>query len=94
MSYREVYFALREIATSARRDRLPGPLARSLIDTAYKLLDLCQHDERCAARFAAMVLSGPTNLRHSTGQLPEKTAKACWRLISLLEYLASFDGRQ
>ena len=92
MSYRELYFALREIATSARRDRLPGPLARSLIDTAYKLLDLCQRDERCAARFAAMVLSGPTNLRHSTGQLPKKTAEACWRLISLLEYLS--NGRQ
>ena len=42
-------------------------------------------------RFATMVLAGPNNLRVTTGQLPEPVASACWRLIRLLEYLASLD---
>ena len=32
------------------------------------------------------MLAGPTNLRATTGHLPEPVASACWRLIGLLEY--------
>ncbi len=38
-------------------------------------------------RFAALVLSGPTNLWAMTGQLSELVCEACWRLIKLLEYI-------
>ena len=40
-------------------------------------------------RFAAGMLAGPTNLRATTGQLPEPVASACWMLIRLLEYHSS-----
>jgi len=35
--------------------------------------------------FASKVLSGPTDLRIVTGQLPGETAEACWRFVTLLE---------
>ena len=67
----------------------------TMIDIARKSLELWRRDERAAMRFATMVLAGPTNLRETTGQLSEPVALACWRLIRLLEYLASLDdGRE
>ena len=41
--------------------------------------------------FTAMVLAGPTNLRGTTGQLIEPVASACWRLLELVEYLATLN---
>jgi len=35
--------------------------------------------------FTSKVLSGPTDLRIVTGQLPGETAEACWRFVTLLE---------
>jgi len=35
--------------------------------------------------FASGVLSGPTDLRIVTAELPKHTAQACWRLLDLLE---------
>lgn len=91
----ELYCAMHEVGYCARRNRIPGPLARTMIDIAQKSLDLWRRDEGAAMRFAAMVLSGPTNLRKTTGQLPEPARSACWRLIGLLEYVASLgDGRK
>ena len=87
----ELYFAMLEVGHCARRHKIPGPLAHTLIDIAHKSLELWRRDERAARRFAAMVLAGPTNLRETTGQLPESVAIACWRLIGLLEYLASLS---
>jgi hypothetical protein len=87
----ELYFAMLEVGHCARRHKIPGPLAHTMIDVAQKSLELWRQDERAAMRFAAMVLAGPTNLRETTGQLPELVAEACWRLIGLLEYLASLD---
>ena len=42
--------------------------------------------------FGSGVLSGPTDLRIVTAELPEHTAQACWRLLDLLESIT--DGRQ
>ena len=92
MLYEELYFTILDVETQARREKVPGPLARSLIDTAHKMIDVWQRDERAASRFAAMVLLGPTSLRETAGRLPPDTAHACWRLIALLEYLS--NGRQ
>ena len=69
------------------------PLAHTMIDIAQKSLELWRQDEKTAMRFAAGMLAGPTNLRATTGQLPEPVASACWRLVRLLEYLSS-NGRQ
>ena len=91
----ELYPAMLEVGHCAHRHKIPGPLAHTMVDTAQKSLELWQRDERAAMRFAAMLLSGPTNLRVTTGQLPEPVASACWRLIRLLEYMASlYDGRK
>ena len=62
-----------------------------MIDIAQKSLELWRRDERAAMCFATGVLSGPTNLRETTGQLPEPVASACWRLLGLLEYMATLD---
>ena len=75
------------------RHKIPGPLAHTMIDIVQKSLELWQQDERAAIRFAAGMLAGPTNLRATTGQLPEPVPFACWRLVRLLEYLSS-SGRQ
>ena len=84
-----LHSALVDVACAAQRDKIPD-LARSMLGTAHKILDQCQRDERAAGRFATLVLSGQTNhLREMTGQLPENTARAFWRLISLLEYLSN-----
>ena len=87
----ELYSVMVEVGYCARRNKIPGPLAHTMIDGAYKSLDLWRRDERASMQFASMVLSGPTNLRVTTGQLPEPARTACWRLIGLLEYMASLD---
>ena len=84
-----LHAALLDVASAARREKVPGDLARTMVGTAHTMLDLFQRDERAAGRFATGVLSGQTNLRETTGQLPENTARACWRLIRLLEYLSN-----
>ena len=90
----ELFCTMVAVGDCARRNKLPGPLARTLIDTAQKSLDLWRRDERAAFRFALMVLSGLTDLRVSTGQLPEATQSTSWRLVRLLEYMALLeDGR-
>ena len=81
----ELYSAMLEVEHCARRNQIPGPLAR----IAQKSLALWRTDMRAARWFASMVLAGPTDLRVTTGQLPEPTRTACWRLIRLLESLAS-----
>ena len=87
----ELYCAMVEVGNCARRNKIPGPLASTLIDTPQKSLDLRRRDERSATQFASMVLAGPTDLRVATGQLPELNRSACWRLIGLLEYAASLN---
>ena len=92
----ELYFAMLEVGHCARRHKIPGPLAHTMVDTAQKSLELWRDDERTMVRFARKVLAGPTDLRVTTGQLPEPVAEACWRLVRLLEYLAhrvSMDSR-
>ena len=85
----ELYFAMLEVGHCARRRKIPGPLAHTMNDIAQKSLQLWRRDERAAMRFAAMVLAGPTKLRETTGQLPEPVVSACWRLLGLMEYLAT-----
>ena len=86
----ELYCAMLEVGHCARRHKIPGPLAHTMVSVARQELETWREDEKAAMRFAAMVLAGPTNLRVTTGQLPEPVASACWRLIRLLEYLASY----
>jgi len=87
----ELFSVMLEVGLCARRHKIPGPLAFTMIDIARKSLELWRQDERAAMCFATMVLAGPTNLRETTGQLSEPVASACWRLLGLLEYLASLD---
>jgi hypothetical protein len=89
----ELYMAMLEVGHCARCHKIPGPLAHTMINVAQNSLKLWRRDERAAMQFAAKVLAGPTNLWMATGQIPEPVAAACWRLIWLLEYLAShYDG--
>ena len=91
----ELYNAMLDAGLTARRFKVPGPLAHTVIDIVQNLLELLRRDVKTAVRFAAGMLTGPTNLsllRNTTGQLPEPVASACWRLIGLLEYLADLDG--
>ena len=91
----ELYYAMLEVGDCARQNKIPGPLARTLIDTAQRCLGLWRRDEKAAFRFARMVMAGSTDLYVATGQLPEPTRSSCWRLVRLLEYLATFDdGRK
>ena len=90
----ELYSAMLEVGHCARRHGhsvSPGGLTHTMINTAQTLLELVREDERTMVRFARKVLAGPTNLRVTTGQLPEPVASACWRLLGLLEYLTSLD---
>ncbi len=87
----ELYFAMLEVGHCARRHKIPGSLAHTMIDVVQKLLQLWRRDKKAAIQFAALVLAGPTNLRVTTGQLSEPVASACWRLIGLLEYMAQHD---
>lgn len=93
----ELYMAMLEVGCYARRLKVPGPLARTMIDTAQTSLELWREEHaghENMQRFATAVLSGPVNLRYTTGQLPEPLAGACWRLMSLLEYLAANEESQ
>ena len=71
----ELYSAILEVGQWARRHKISGPLAHTMIDIAQKSLELWRRDEqaaiRFAIRFAAGVLASPTSLRATTGQLPE-----------------------
>ena len=81
----EVYTAMLEVGYSAKREKIPGPIAHTMIDVAQRSLEHWRADSKALETFAIKVLSGPTNLRVSTGGL---TCDACWRLIRLLEYIA------
>jgi hypothetical protein len=90
----ELYFAMLEVGHCARRHKIPGPLAHTMIDIAQESIELWRRDERAARRFATGVLSGLTNLRETVAtqqQLPEPVASACWRLLGLVEYMAQHD---
>ena len=73
----ELYLAMLEVGHAVRRHKIPDPLAHTMIDIAQKSPELCRQEERAVIRFAAGVLAGPTNLRATTGQLPEPVASAC-----------------
>ena len=90
----ELYSAMLEVSHCARHHKVLRPLAYTMIDIAPKVLNLCQRDEKGAMVFAAILLTGPPNLRAFTMQLPEPVASAFWKLISLLEYLASHVHQQ
>ena len=90
----ELYFALLDVGAAARRDRIPGPLVRTMLDVAHKSLELFRRDERAAGRFAALVLKDDAaSLRRASRQLPDLSRRACWRLVAVLEYLAEIYGQ-
>ena len=89
----ELYNGMLDAGHTARRHKIPGPLAHTMIDIAQNLLELWRGDEKTAVRLAAGMLTGPTtSLRATTGQLYEPVTSACWGLTGLLEYLADIDG--
>ena len=83
----ELYCAMVEVSNCAKRDKL----TLNLIDIAHRAVNLGRQDEKLLFRFASIVISLSTNFRAATSQLPEETANACWRLMDLIEYIASFD---
>ena len=83
----ELYIAILLVGQRARRHKIPG--IRAVIVIAQTSLELWRSNERAAKLFASKVLAGPTNLRETTGRLPEPLASECWRLVRLLEYMAS-----
>ena len=87
----ELFSVMLEVGHCASHHKIPGPLAHTMIDIAQRSLELWRDDERIMVRFARKVLAGPTNLRVTTGQLPEPVASACWRLLGLVEYLATLE---
>ena len=89
----ELYTAMLEVGYAARRHKVPGPLAPTMIAVAQNSLESWREDETTMTRFAYRTLWGPTNLRATTGQLPEPVASACWRLITLFEYLHGSDSK-
>ena len=85
----ELYFAMIEVGICARRCKIPGSIVNTMIGTSQNLLEIWRRDEKTAIRFAKLVLAGNTNLLATTAQLPEPVASACWRLLGLLEYMAT-----
>ena len=83
----ELYCMMLEVGYCAKRQKIPGPLAHTIIDVARRSLELWREDPAAMKQFAAGVLLGPMNLRAMTGRLPEPAAEACWRLIALLGYI-------
>ena len=90
----ELYHAMLGVGYQAKRHKIPGPLAGTMIDVAQKSLDLWRRDERAAFRFASLVMTRPSMLRNTVAKLPWPVAEACWRLINLLEYRAGLDGEE
>ena len=88
----ELYSAMLEVSHCARRHKIPGPLAHTMIDIAQKSLELWRQDDQMAIMFARLVLSQLINLRDVTAKLHVPVTEACLRLINLLEYLADLDG--
>lgn len=82
----ELYSAMMGVVAAAKRDRVPGPLQKTMLSIARGVSLL---DEKSAVRYARVVLKGPTNLRVVCGHLPELTAEAILRLIRLLEYVSN-----
>ena len=74
----ELYHAMMGAGWQAKRNKIPGPLVRTMIDVAQKSLELWQQDERAAFRFARLVMSRPSMIRSSVGKLPWAVAEACW----------------
>ena len=57
----ELYSRMLEVGLAARCHKIPS--LSVLIDIAQSLLSLWQQDEQPAMCFAAMILTGPTNLQ-------------------------------
>ena len=89
----ELYMKMLEVGYAARRNAIAAPLAPTMIDIAHESLDMWRQDERTAFSYASKVVSSGaiTDASVSMGQLPEPTRSACWRLIGLLEYMASLE---
>ena len=83
---KDVWFAMWEVQTHARREKMPGP-CRDLGKLANRCFEVWLMRPGALETFARGVLSGPTDLRATTGQLPAGLADACWRLITLLEQI-------
>ena len=84
-------FAMWQVQYAARYDNVPGSL-RNFGKIANRNFEIWFTPHGVQKAFASGVLSGPTDLRIVTAELPEHTAQACWRLLDLLESIT--DGRQ
>ena len=89
----ELHFAMLGVGWQAKRHKIPGPLARTMIDVAQKSLDLWWRDEQAAFRFARLVMSRPSMIRKLPWRLrnPVGDRSICWNIsrISMERNLAS-----
>src|SRR6218665_1039290 len=81
---RDVWAAMWAMQNHARRENVPGPI-QDFGDIAARCLECWFTTPGTLKSFACELLSGPTDRRATTGQLPAGTAEACWRFIALLE---------
>jgi len=81
-----------EVQYAARHDNVPGLLRDfgKMANRNFEIIWFTHHDVLKA--FASGVLSGPTDLRIATAELPDHTAQTCWRLLALLESIC--DGHR
>jgi len=87
---KDVWFAMWEVQMHARREKVSGPL-RDFGKLANSCFEQWLTRPGALETFTRSVLAGPTDLRVTTGQLPAGLVHACWRFITLLEYIR--DGR-
>ena len=79
--------AMWKVQYAATHDNVPGPL-RDFGKIANHNFEIWFMQPSTLKAFAIGVLSGPSDLRIATAELPERTAHACWRLLDLLESIS------
>ena len=88
---KDVWFAMWEVQTHARREKVPGP-CRNFGKLANSCFEYWLTKPDALRLYAEKVLAAPFDPRETTRQLQHlhfDTARACIRLISLLEKVSS-----
>ena len=85
----ELYFAMLEVGKCAQEEQVPGPLAETMLCVAKRCCTYWAMDPKLIHDFAKVILTGPTDLKSATYNLPPLTGQACWRLIDLLDAVAT-----
>ena len=86
---KDFWMAMWEVQCAARHDNVLGSL-RDFGKMANHNFEIWFTQPGMLKTFASRVLSGPSDLRIATAELPERTAHTCLRLLDLLESIS--DG--